>query len=110
MGVTEHRLPKLHYQSADGVLNCKGPLSDMIASNILAEVKKEVKLAATGQKKKRGSYLSSTPTENSQVVQYSNVMEFEQCHVHAHTRTITSSDNGTAHTAPLVRLGGSHEN
>ena len=33
----------------DGVLDCKGPLSNTIAPNILAEANKEVELAATGQ-------------------------------------------------------------
>ena len=46
------RLPKLHCQPADGVFDCKGPLSGTIAPNTLAEVNKEVKLATAGQKKK----------------------------------------------------------
>ena len=36
-------------QSGDGVLDCKGPLSDTIAPNILAEANKEVELAIAGQ-------------------------------------------------------------
>ena len=50
--MADSRLPKLHYQPADGMLDCKGPLSDIIAPNTLAKVKKKVKLAAAGQKKK----------------------------------------------------------
>ena len=53
------------------MLECKGPLCNTIAPNILAEVSKEVKIAATGQKKKQGSYLSFTLTEKAQVLQYS---------------------------------------
>ena len=45
----------------------------MIASNILAEVNKEVKLAGAGQKKKRVLYLSFTPKNKAKVVQYSSV-------------------------------------
>ena len=41
------RLHKLHCQPADDMLDCKGRLSDTIAPNTLAEVNKEVKLAAT---------------------------------------------------------------
>ena len=52
VGVANHRLSKLHCRPADGVLNCKGPLSGTIAPNTLAEVNKEVKLTAAGQKKK----------------------------------------------------------
>ena len=37
---------------ADSVLDSKGPLSRTIAPSILAEVIKEVKLVAAGQKKK----------------------------------------------------------
>ena len=73
VGVVDRRLPKLHCQPADGMLNCKGPLSGTIAPNTLAKVNEEVKLAAAGQKKKRDSYLSFTPTEKAQVVQYSSV-------------------------------------
>ena len=51
MGVAERRLPTLHcHGPSDGVLDCKGPLSGMIAPNTLAEVNEEVKLAADGQK------------------------------------------------------------
>ena len=56
MGMANSRLPKLHCRPADGVIDCKGCLSDTIAPNTLAEVNKEVKLAAAGQKKKRGSH------------------------------------------------------
>ena len=45
----------------------------MIAPNILAEVNKEVKLAAAGQKKKQDSYLSFTPKKKARVVQYKSV-------------------------------------
>ena len=37
VGVPDCWLPKLHCRPADGVLDCKGPLSGMIAPNILAE-------------------------------------------------------------------------
>ena len=47
---------------ANGVLDCKGPLSGTIAPNILTEVNKKVKLAAAGQKKNQGLYLSFTCT------------------------------------------------
>ena len=47
------------------------PLSNTIAPNTFAEVNKEVKLAAIGQK--RGSYLSFAPKEKVWVVQYSSV-------------------------------------
>ena len=46
------RLPQLHSQPANGMLDYKGPLSDRIAPNTFAEVNKEVKLATAGQKKK----------------------------------------------------------
>ena len=55
---------------ADGVLNSKGPLSCTVSPRVLAEVNKEVKLVATGQKKKRGSF---TPKQKVLVAQYSNV-------------------------------------
>ena len=55
-GCGRYRLPKLHCQPADGVLDCKGPLSGMIAPNILAEINKEMKLATAGQKKKGRSW------------------------------------------------------
>ena len=45
MGMADRRLPKLHYQPGDGVLDCKGSLSDTISPNSLAEVNKEVTLA-----------------------------------------------------------------
>ena len=40
VGMADRRLPKLHYRPADGMLNCKGPLSDRIAPNIVAEMNK----------------------------------------------------------------------
>ena len=46
MGVAKY---KLNSRPGDGVLDCKGPLSDTIAPNTLAEVNKEVKLATAGQ-------------------------------------------------------------
>ena len=55
MGMTDSWLPNLQCRPANGVLDCKGPLSDTTALNTLAEVNKEVKLTAAGQKKKRGS-------------------------------------------------------
>ena len=59
---------------ADGVLDSKGPLSRAIAPSILAEVNREVKLvAAAGQKKKRGPYLSFTPEEKARVGRYGSV-------------------------------------
>ena len=76
MGVAD---PKLHGQSADGVLGYKVPLSNMIAPKTLAEVNKEVKL---GQKKKRGLYLFCKRMEikKAQVVHGSTAvsMELEQ--------------------------------
>ena len=40
-----------HAQTTDGVLNSKGPLFPYVtASSVLAEINKEVKLVATGQK------------------------------------------------------------
>ena len=77
MGVADRRLLQLNYQPGDGVLDCKGPLSDTIAPNTLAKVNKEVKLATTGPKKKRGSYLSFTPTEKARV-STAVTTEFEQ--------------------------------
>ena len=67
--------PTAGYLQADGVLDCKGPLSGTIAPNVLAVVNKEVKLAAAGQKKMRGLYSSftCTPKEKARVVQYSSV-------------------------------------
>ena len=38
--VANRRLPALHCQPVDGVLNCKSPLSCKIAPNILAELNK----------------------------------------------------------------------
>ena len=52
VGMANSRLSKLHCRQADGMLDCKGPLSNTIAPNTLAEINKEVKLAAAGQKKK----------------------------------------------------------
>ena len=64
----------LYCQPADGMLDCKGPLSGTIAPNILAEVNEEVKLAAASQKKKHGSHLSQVHTqEKVRVVQYSSI-------------------------------------
>ena len=45
----------------------------MVSLSFLAEVSKEVKLVAAGQKKKRGSYLSFTPKQKVLVAQYSIV-------------------------------------
>ena len=52
MSIADCRLhvPKLHCQPGDGVLDCKGSLSNTISPNSLAEVNKVVKLAATVQK------------------------------------------------------------
>ena len=46
---------------ADGILDSKGPLSHMIAPSILAEINKEVKLVASGQKKRQDLYESYLP-------------------------------------------------
>ena len=50
---------------ADGVLDPNDCLTRTIAPNVLSEVNKEMKLVTTGQKKKRGSYLSFTPEEKA---------------------------------------------
>ena len=57
MGVADHRIPTckvhVHCKPGDGVLDCKGLYQLVtIAPNTLAKVNKEVKLSATGQKKK----------------------------------------------------------
>ena len=78
VGVADCRLPKLLCRPADGMFNCKGPLSGTIAPNTLTEVNEEVKLATADQKKKRGSYLSFTPMEKARLVLGTAVsMEFK---------------------------------
>ena len=59
------------------MLDHKGPLSDTITPNTLAEVNKDVKPSATGQKERRGSYLSFTPMEKVQVVQYRSAVSMK---------------------------------
>ena len=73
MGMSNSRLPKIHCRPADGVLNCEGPLSGTIAPNILAEVNKEVKLAAAGQKKNARIVSFLHRQGEAQVVLYSSV-------------------------------------
>ena len=41
MADADYLVPKLYCRSADGMLDCKDPLSDIIAPNILAEVNKK---------------------------------------------------------------------
>ena len=62
-----------YYRPADGVLNSNDPLSRTIPPAVLGEVNKGVKLVATNQTRKRGSYLFLTPEEKARVAKYGSV-------------------------------------
>ena len=71
VGVANHRLPKLHCRPADGMLDCKGPLSDAIAPNTLAEQRRE---ACCRWLEENVGFVSLLHTQGDvQVVKYSSI-------------------------------------